>query len=170
MPMLDLLVKFGIYAAMIISIVAAIGVVTLRSLFHAALALAAVLVGIAGIFIALRAEFLAMVQILVYVGAVMTLVIFAVMLTERLGDKTVQQNNQQSWLALIGIVAFVSILARVIMQAPWPIQPQNANFLVDTAMLGKVLLGPFVFPFEVISVVLIAALIGAIVVAKGDRK
>jgi NADH-quinone oxidoreductase subunit J len=148
------------------SVIAAIGVVTLRNLFHAALALVAVLVGVAGIYFALHAEFLAVVQILLYVGAVMTLVIFTVMLTERLPDKTVRQINQQSLPALIVIPLFLAILFQIIRQTPWPLKEYTLKNPATTFDLAKALLGPYVFPFEVISVVLIAALIGAIVVAK----
>jgi len=169
MPTLFIIVKIGIYVIMALSVIAALGVVTLRSLFHAAIALVFVLLGIAGIFLALHADFLAMVQILVYVGAVMTLVIFAVMLTERLGDKTIPQHNQQSWPALLGVVAFIAILSRIILSTPWPIKAQNAEATIDAMRLGEILMGPFVFPFEVISIVLIAALIGSIVIAKGDN-
>ena len=91
------------------------------------------------------------------------------MLTERLGDKTIPQHNQQTWPALFGVVAFVAILSRIILSTPWPVKAQNAEVTIDAMRLGETLMGPFVFPFEVISIVLIAALIGSIVIAKGDK-
>ena len=169
MSPLVLTVKAGLYVMMAVSVVAAIGVVTLRSVFHAALALALTLLGVAGIYIALQAEFLAMVQILIYVGAVMTLVIFAIMLTERLGDKTVRQDNPQSAPAFLGALAFLGMLSWVILKTPWPVTEEAVAKHVSTLDLGKALMGIYVFPFEVISVVLIAALIGAIVIAKRDK-
>lgn len=154
---------------MAVSVIAAIGVVTLRSIFHAALALAATLVGVAGIYLALQADFLAMVQILLYVGAVMTLVIFAVMLTERLGDKSVIANNRQSPLALAGILVFLLTLLRLISRTAWPLKEEALAARVSAADLGRALMNTYVFPFEVISVILIAALIGAIVMAKKEK-
>lgn len=169
MPPLILGVKIGLYVLMAVSVIAAIGVVTLRSVFHSALALALTLLGVAGIYLALQAEFLAMIQILLYVGAVMTLVIFAVMLTERLGDKTIRQNNRQSIAAFLGSFLFLVILCRILLRTPWPVREEAIAKHVNTADLGNALMGTYVFPFEVISVVLIAALIGAIVIAKRDK-
>jgi NADH-quinone oxidoreductase subunit J len=170
MDTLSLFIKIGIYVLMAVSVIAAIGVVTLRNLFHSALALVAVLLGVAGIYIVLHAEFLAMVQILIYVGAVMTLVIFAIMLTERMSDKSIQQNNQQSLPAFLAMTAFLIFIGRVFRQTPWPVNEATVNAPVTTFDLAKALLGPYVFPFEVISVVLIAALIGALVIAKKDKE
>lgn len=165
---LNLFAQIGTYALMLVSVLAAIGIVTLKNLFHSALALALVLIGMAGIFIGLQADFLAMVQILIYVGAVMTLVIFAIMLTHRLGDKAVRQNNKQSLVAAAGLLLFLGFLIKILLATPWPIQNETLQAQVTTMDLGQALLGPYVFPFEVISVVLIAVLIGSIVIAKKD--
>ena len=169
MPPLYLIVKIGLYALMAVTVVAAIGVVTLRNIFHSALALVLTLLGIAGIYIALQAEFLAMVQILIYVGAVMTLVIFAIMLTQRLGDKNILQNNSQSVPALLAMGAFLFLVSGVLQKTPWPVKKEFIQRNVTILDLGTALMNEFVFPFEVISVVLIAALIGAIVIAKRDK-
>ena len=168
MQPLILLIQIAIYTLMLTSVIAAIKVVSFRNLFHSALALAYVLVGMAGIFIALRADFLAMVQILIYVGAVMTLVIFTIMLTQRLGDKALRQNNRQSPLAVAATLVFLIFIIRVIYRTPWPVKAQTLEYPVTTSELGEALLGIYVFPFEVISVILIAVLIGAIVIAKRD--
>jgi NADH-quinone oxidoreductase subunit J len=168
MQPLILFIQIAIYTAMVTAVIAAIKVVTFRNLFHSALALAYVLVGMAGIFIALRADFLAMVQILIYVGAVMTLVIFTIMLTQRLDDKSLHQNNRQSPIAFLAILVFLIFMIRVILKTPWPVKAQTLEYPVTTPELGEALLGVYVFPFEVISVILIAVLIGAIIIAKRD--
>jgi len=100
---------------------------------------------------------------------VMTLVVFAIMLTERFGDRSLRQSNRQSLPALVGGIAFFVIIFKIIRETPWPIHGQWENVHVSTTDLARALLGPYVFPFEVISVVLIAALIGAIVMAKRDK-
>lgn len=170
MPILENLSNAGIYVAMAVGLLAAVGVVTLRSLFHAALALAAVLLVTAILFISLHAEFIAMVQILIYVGAVMTLVIFAIMLTGRLGEKSIQQHNRQSWIALLAGATFLAFLLRIILETPWPVSTPLPETDVSVFELGQALLGPYVFPFEIVSVLLLAALIGAIVIARKDSE
>jgi NADH:ubiquinone oxidoreductase subunit 6 (subunit J) len=169
MEILNIAVKLGIYAVMGGILIFALGVVTLRSLFHCALCLAAALIGIAGLYVALQAEYLAGVQVLLYVGAVVTLVIFAVMLTEHLSGKTVRQNNSQSPLATLGLLGFVALLAAVIVKTPWPVTAEALKARVSVMGLGEALMGTYVFPFEVISIILIAALIGTVIIAKKDK-
>ena len=168
MPILAMAVKFGIYAGMGVILLFALGVVTLRNLFHCALCLAAALIGVAGLYIVLQAEYLAGVQILLYVGAVVTLVIFAIMLTEHLSGKTVRQNNSQSPLAIAGLLSFVALVAAVIVKTPWPVTQNALKAKISVLALGEALMGSYVFPFEVISIVLIAVLIGTVVIAKKD--
>ena len=169
MEILNLGVKLGIYAVMAAVLVFALGVVTLRNLFHCALCLAAALVGTAVIYVSLQAEYLAAVQVLLYVGGVITLVIFAVMLTEHLAGKTVRQNNSQSPLAIIGSLGFVTLVGTLIVKTPWPVSQTALKAKVSVMSLGKALMGAYVFPFEVISIVLIAALIGTVIIAKQDK-
>ena len=169
MPILELAAKFGTYAVMAVILIFALGVVTLRNLFHCALCLAAALIGTAIIYIVLRAEYLAVIQILLYVGAVVTLVIFAIMLTEHIAQKTVRQNNSQSPFAITGLLGFVALLAGVILKTPWPVTETALKAKVSVMGLGKALMGAYVFPFEVISIILIAALIGTVVIAKKDH-
>lgn len=141
--------------------------VTTRSLFHSAIYLAFTLLGVAGVYFFLHAEFLGGVQILIYVGAIMTLVIFAIMLTAKIGDPTVSQTNSQRFpvLGLISLLAF--FLISIVAKTPWKTS-QNLKS-TDAIQIGKALMGQFVFPFEIISLVLLVALIGAIVIARSDR-
>ncbi len=164
--MLTLLSKILIYKVLILSLIAAVGVVTFPNIFHSALCLVATLVGVAALYLALQAEFIAVVQVLLYVGAVMTLIIFAIMLTHRIGDQTIPQKNKQSLPAFFALAAFVGLVSGLILKADWPVTQTSPR--VDTLALGKALLGPYVFPFEIISVVLIAGLIGAVVIARKD--
>lgn len=169
---LAIIIQSGIYALMAVCLAGALLSILFRNLFHAALALTGTLLGIAGIYLALHADYLAMIQILIYVGAIMTLVVFAIMLTERLSDKAVRSHNTQGCVTLAGGILLVTFLVRVIQTTPWPVRNQavlSATSPAVTVMdLGKALLGTYVFPFEIISVVLIAALVGAIVVARKD--
>ena len=168
MEILTLGAKFGLYAVMATILVFALGVVTLRNLFHCALCLAAALIGTAVVYVTLQAEFLAGVQILLYVGGVITLVVFAIMLTEHLAGKTVRQDNSQSLPAIAGLAGFVALIAALILKTPWPVTETALKARVSVMGLGQALMGTYVFPFEVISIVLLAVLIGTVVIAKKD--
>ena len=98
-----------------------------------------------------------------------TLIIFAIMLTEHLGEKTIRQNNRQSPAAIICLLGFVTVLGIIIFKTPWPITAKALQATASVSSLGKALMGPYVFPFEVISVILIAALIGAVVIAQKEK-
>jgi NADH:ubiquinone oxidoreductase subunit 6 (subunit J) len=154
------------YGFMFAILATAVVTVTTRNLFHAAIFLAFTLIGVAILYFFLHAEYIGAVQILLYVGAIMVLVIFAIMLTGRLQDPNVRQSNHQGipvFAVLLGVAAF---LIPIIVRAPWSIAKNAQN--VSVVQLGKALMGDFVFPFEVVSLVLLVALIGAIVTARGD--
>ncbi len=168
MEILEWLSKIGTYAVMALVLVCALGVVTLRNLFHGALCLAAALIGTAMIYVALHAEFLAAVQVLIYVGAVMTLVIFVIMLTAHLDERSIRQNNRQSPAALAGVFGLVSLLGALILKTPWPVAERSLEAKTSVMSLGRALMSTYAFPFEVISVILVACLIGAVAIAKKD--
>lgn len=154
------------YAVLLGVLITAVLAVTVRNLFHAALFLAFTLLGVAIIYFFLHAEFIAVIQILVYVGAIMTLVIFAIMLTSRIGDMKISQSNKQQIWALFPVLIITFAVLRIVRKFPWSIS-QTPNS-VDVLTLGKALMNQYVLPFEVISVVLLIALVGAIVIARND--
>ena len=153
-----------------VTIGSALMVVTTRNLIHAALWLVVTLFATAIIFVFLDAEFLAVAQVVIYVGAIAILFIFTVMLTRRLMQDTGSQTNKGWWIgALIAVLLF---LALVIMFRNWAgfsqfQAPMSTNF-DPIALLGAALVAPggFLVPFEIASVLLVAALIGAIVIAR----
>lgn len=166
---LEVIVKIGVYGLMGLGLVAAVGAVLFRNLFHAGLALALVLVTIAGIFVSVGAEFLGMVQILLYVGGVMTLIIYTIMLTGRLGARDALVQNRQGIFAAIAGGFFVFAIGRVILGATWPQREGDLGAPLSVEDLGISLMTDYVFPFEVLGVLLFAVLIGAIVIARQDR-
>ena len=141
-------------------------VVSIRNLFRAALSLGVVLLGVAGLFIVLAAEFLAFVQILVYVGAILTLVVFAVMLTARTqaDATTIPASRQRLSAALVSLALFgvLTLATQSLAAAPVP------DHVVSLAQLGQELVTSLVLPFEVISLVFVAALVGAIALAASE--
>jgi NADH-quinone oxidoreductase subunit J len=157
-------------------------VVTNRNLFHAALALMGSFLGVAGLYVMLDAGFLAAAQLLVYIGAISILVIFAIMMTRRLMQTEETPFNSQ-W-AVGGITAFLlfAVIAFVVLQV-FPLQPGAQAFgaapQVPAAVLQEsvvqlgtalVSVDQFVLPFELASVLLLAALVGAIVVAWPEKE
>jgi NADH:ubiquinone oxidoreductase subunit 6 (subunit J) len=146
----------------------AVGVVTSRNIFYSALLLIACFFAVAGFYVLLQATFLAAVQVLIYVGAIAVLIIFAVMLTERMMVKKKRAWNEQWWVALLVAVALVAVMLYVVVTANWPVT-EAATPTDAIAELGRVLLSTYVLPFEVASVVLLMALIGATIIAREEK-
>jgi NADH-quinone oxidoreductase subunit J len=145
-----------------------VGVVSSRNLFHSALFLVLSLVGVVGYYALLDAGFLAVVQLLIYVGAIAVLILFAIMLSRGLMARRQHQRNEQWWIAgLVVLLVFVVLLV-VLGQVDWPVADEQALMSpnVSVGQLGQALLGPYMIPFEVISVLLLAALVGAIILAR----
>ena len=149
-------------------------VVTTRNLVHSALWLVVALFGVAIVYVLLEAGFLAVVQVVVYIGAIAILMIFAIMLTRRVAqDSGPRFNENWTWAGVIALVMFVAL---VWILSSWSgISVQSAPALSESADplrdLGVALVSPsgYVLAFELASVLLLAALIGAIYVA-WDRK
>ena len=151
----------------ILVLTGAIWTVSVPNLFRAALGLGVVLVGVAGLFIVLAAEFLGFMQILVYVGAVLTLVVFAVMLTSASAQPAISVPARRQVPAAVLSVAVVLLLVRVTAPVLAPAAPAG---VVDVPALGQALVTTLVLPFEVISLVFVAAMVGAIAVAASPPK
>lgn len=152
----------------------AIAVVTVRNLVHAALALIVSFFGVAVVFVLLQAGFLAAVQVVLYIGAIAILIIFAIMLTRRVMEDTGPQINRQWWLAAVLSVALFAALVMVLRQVPGlqqAMSPGAVDAEASLRQLGAALVDPnqYMLPFEVASVLLLVALVGSIVIA-GDRK
>lgn len=156
---------FGFLAALVL--LSAVWVVTLRNLFRAALSLGVVLVGVAGLFLLLEAEFLAFVHILVYVGAILTLIIFAIMLTAKLQTETLQSASRQRVPAAIAALGLLTLLIIATQSLAWPKAPWADP--VSLATLGQQLVTTLILPFEVVSLVFVAAMVGAIALATTRR-
>ena len=138
-----------------------------RNIVHAALWLLPCLASIAGLYLLLDAELLAAIQILVYCGGIVVLILFAIMLTHGVGDADVRVHNQQLVWGLVAAMGIAGVILRLLTQETWQVGAGAAPADV-TGRLAEALLGPYVLAFEVVSVVLLAAMIGAIVIARGE--
>ncbi|CUV03279.1 NADH-ubiquinone oxidoreductase chain J [hydrothermal vent metagenome] len=178
----------------VMAVVGALGVVMVPDLFRAALLLIVVFIAVAGLFILLSAEFLAVVQVLIYVGAIAILIIFAVMLTRDVQHGNLP-NRMQMPAAVLAALLFAALVA-VAVGAQWESRPARQQERVDlvqtsavttltgdvlteagitgpeeqsevqTAGLADLLISDYVLPFEAVSVLLLAALIGALVLVR----
>ncbi|MCG3140658.1 MAG: hypothetical protein HDKAJFGB_01735 [Anaerolineae bacterium] len=149
-----------------LTLIAAFLTVLVRNVFHAALALVGTFFGVAAIYLMLEAEFLAIVQVLVYIGAIAVLILFAVMLTRGLMQRdTISFNRQWAWAALVISTLFLGLFI-LILQVPWLQTPGTAIYTDLTPWLGTQLLTTYLLPFEIVSALLLAALVGAFIIAR----
>lgn len=157
----------------LVTLSAGVSVVTSRNLIHSALWLILALFGIAIFYVLLDAGFFAVIQVIIYIGAIAILFIFAAMLTRRVMQDSGPQSNPNWWLgALIAVLLFAGIaLILVNWQGFSALMPELANPSQRISQLGLALVSAdeYVLPFELASILLVAAMIGAIFVA-GEKK
>ena len=148
----------------------AIRVVTSKNVIHAALYLVVSLLGAATIFLLLYAEFVAWVQVLVYVGAIVVLMLFGLMLTRAEIGKSNFDNDQRLLAAVVSLAVF-GVTSWVLVDA---FEGQEINLDrtegTTTESVGEAIFSAYVLPFEVVSVLLLAALVGAVVIARRDNE
>ena len=148
----------------VLAIGGGLGVVVTRNVVHAALSLLVSLVAVAGIYLVLFAEFLALVQVLIYGGAIIIVLLFAIMLT-RTDEYPRIADNKQWPLAAIAALALMGVLVPAFaIDSLEGTEAQNASF----TGIGESLFTTWAVPFEIASLVLLVALIGAIIIARSD--
>jgi len=159
--------NIAFYLIAAVMVVAAIRVVTTRNIVHAALYLVLVLAGVAAQYILLAAEFVAVTQVLVYIGAIVVLFLFGIMLTRAPTGPMDDSDNEQRIVGASIAVVLLGLMSYTLWRAF-----KGAQFVdlqvQTTAQVANSIFSTYVIPFEIISVVLLAALIGAIVLARRD--
>jgi NADH-quinone oxidoreductase subunit J len=166
-------VVFWILAAAMV--LAAIGVVRSRNVVHAALYLVVVMAGAAAQYILLAAEFVAWVQVLIYIGAVIILFLFGIMLTRAPMGGDSELDNDQRWPAAVVSLFLAGVLATLLIDAfhakEIAISGAGGAQTLHTgksATIADLIFTSYVVPFEVVSILLLAALVGAVVIARRD--
>jgi NADH-quinone oxidoreductase subunit J len=167
-------IAFGLLAAA--AVLAALRVVTTQNVVHAALYLVVVLSSIAAIFVLLAAEFVAATQILVYVGAIVVLFLFGIMLTRPVLGRSDNLDNDQRPAAAITAVFLLGVLSFALLDAFGDDELPDLDGVGSAAIaaergtrpVGDAIFSTYLVPFEVVSVLLLAALVGAIVLARRD--
>lgn len=159
---------FWLFSAAVIG--GGIGCVTMRNVFHSALMLILSLLGVAGYFILVNAEFLAMVQVIIYIGGIMVLFLFGIMVSQNIiGTEIRQSSNEAPWaLAGAGLLFIFMFVTGLFMT--FPPQPTKglSSLSNNTHELGWSLMATYTLPFEVASVLLLMAMLGAIVLVRKD--
>jgi NADH-quinone oxidoreductase subunit J len=156
------------YVIAAVAIVAAVRMVTSTNVVHAALYLLVVLSAVAGVYVILGAEFVAATQVLIYLGAIMVLLLFGVMLTRaKIGTET-NLDHEQRWLGALVAIGMFAVMTFSLWEGfsdtelPRTLAPQRTQAVSDE------IFSTYIVPFEALSVLLLAALIGAVVVARRD--
>ena len=156
------------------TLAAGIMVVTVKNVIHSALWLIASFFTVAAMYLLLEAEFIAIVQVLIYVGAISILILFAIMLTRHVTGEGVRQLYQRWWLALLVAAALFGLLiAPTVTNYSWnsvpPAAPDQAATISSSVQIGTAFMREYLLPFEIASILLLVALIGAIVIAFEER-
>ena len=151
-----------------LTVISAVFVVLNNQLLYAAVGLLFTLFGVAGLYVFLWADFIAGVQLLVYIGGILVLIIFGIMLTNQISSVRLSQTNVQQGVGAVVVTWLFIFLSMVITKTPWLIQPAIEPDST-TAGVGVLLLTRYLLPFEVISVLLLGALIGAAVLSREEN-
>jgi NADH-quinone oxidoreductase subunit J len=161
----NLLVQIVFYFFAAMTIASAAVVVFARSLIRSAFALLFTFFGVAALYAFLGADFLAATQMVIYVGGILVLLLFGVMLTHKLYDLNLKSETFQVWPALVVVLAVFGLLVKVMLRTRWHISGQNAP-APTTAAIGELLMKDYILPFEVASILLLLALIGAAMIVR----
>ena len=158
-------IAFAVIA--VVMVIAAVRVVTTRNVVHAALWLMIVLGGNGLLYLLLQAEFVAMTQFLVYLGAIVVLFLFGIMLTRAPIGGEADLDNDQRWVGGLISVLLLAVIGYTLIDR-FEDSELPADTVTTTAQVSDAIFGTYLVPFEVVSVLLLAALVGAIVVARRD--
>jgi len=151
-----------------LTIISAVMVVYSKKLLNSAIALLFTLFGVAGLYVFLWADFLAAVQIVVYIGGILILIIFGIMLTNRITTVHISHSSIQRGYGGMVVVGLMGFLGWMIVRTPW-LQGQSVEPEQTVAIIGRLLLTDYLMPFEVTSVLLLGALIGAATLSRAEE-
>ena len=168
MQITEVLSTAGFYLFALITVVSACFVVFLKNIMRAVFSLLFTFFGVAGLFLFLHADFLAATQVLIYVGGVLVLLLFGIMLTQKMVEGDLRTGRIQFVPAIVAMAILMGFLLFLIFKTPWHVLPP-ANFEHSTAGIGVLLMTEWLLPFEVASILLLAALVGAVSIARVKR-
>ncbi|WP_027415202.1 NADH-quinone oxidoreductase subunit J [Aneurinibacillus terranovensis] len=153
----------------LLSIGGAVFMISFTRVVHMVVALAFTFLSIAGLYILLEAEFVGMVQVLVYSGAISILMLFGIMLTRHDAEETDVKKGPHQFITFAAIVVFFGIVFFGIQHTQWPNQGPDFSSQNNVKEIGIQMYSHYVIPFELVSVLLLVALVGAIILAKKEE-
>jgi NADH-quinone oxidoreductase subunit J len=158
---------FYLFAA--ITLVSGFFVITSKNIVYAAFNLLFTFFGVSGIYVLLGADFIAIVQILVYVGGILILLLFGVMLTNKITNVDIKSGSINVLIAAIVVGGFAGALTSIMYSTEW--KTESSDFPISTASsLGNILITDYVLIFELLGILLLVALIGAASIARRDKE
>jgi len=164
-----MLAQLVFYLIAAVTVGSALLVAFSRNIVYSTFALLGAFMGVVGIYVLLAADFVAMVQLLVYVGGILVLTIFAVMLTQGIADVTVSNREVGIVPGLVTVLILGAVLLFAVLRTHWHVAPPS-TVAPTTYEIGNAFLGDYVLPFEVASLVLLASLLGAIVISRHEAR
>ncbi len=162
------LFDIAFYIIAVLTVASAIVVVSARNIIYSAFALLFTFFGVAGLYVLLNADFIAVTQVLIYVGGILVLIIFGIMLTTKFFDVPVRNEALHVGPAIVVTGAIMGTLVGVILKTKW-FNFMNVQWENTTKKIGEKLMTDFLLPFEVASVVLLVALLGAVIIARREK-
>lgn len=158
------LIIFNIF--ILLSIIPSFWVAFSSDIVHAAFSLLFTFFGVAGLYVLLGADFIGVVQVIIYIGGILVLIIFGVMMTERgkMLRLTVQLPGR-IFAAILSLIILVGLVLAII-RTPWPIVPPPAAPGPTSAAMGELILSKYLIPFEVVALLLLASLVGAVLIVR----
>ncbi len=157
--------EIGFYLIAAITVASAFWVVVSIRLIHSAVALLFTLFGVAGLYIFLFADFLAAAQVIIYVGGILVLIIFGVMLTSKIANPDISHSSRGQFIGSFFGMILLGLVVSVAMRTEWPIG-EITKVDATVTKIGDMILNEYLLPFEVVSVLLLGALIGAALLSR----
>jgi len=164
----DLLIALAFYLFGAAAIVGAVAIIVAKGIFRSALSLVLTLASVAAVFVILGADFLGAVQVLIYVGAIMVLIVFGIMLTPQHVELPDIGGPGQAAAAVFVAAALFTVTVAVVTTSRWPLSSATPIDIPTAEVIGFALFNTYVLPFEIASALLLVAMIGAIVIAREE--
>lgn len=165
---MEITILFYVFAAL--TLIPALVVVFSRSLIYAAFSLLFTFMGVAGLYVLLSADFIAVAQIMVYIGGILILLVFGVMLTKKATDVEIQTGMAKTIPATIVVAVAMSTLILVLLPVNWLQTDYMPEVAGTTLELGELLMTTFILPFEVAGILLLVAVMGAALIARKPKE
>ena len=156
------------YAFATITVVSAFIVVLSKNIIYSAVSLFITLFGVAGFFVLLHADFIAVTQIMIYIGGILVLLIFGVMLTTKITDVKLKTKNINALTSAIFVIGITAVLIFIMLTTNWKVA-EVVKYDETIDKIGVLLLTDYLLPFEIASIILLIALIGAAMYARKSK-